>query len=125
MYTFEVFVTFASCARNVPGVECGEAEDKCAFTKFDGIVPTWYQFSAGVHDVVLDEFIMFGVEFVWLVVGEKFRAVVATECYFLGCRPISIHILIWIKELYTFFVVLYFFLFRSSFFLFGTDCLFL
>ena len=64
-YTFEVFVPLASCTGNVPGVECDEAEDECAFAKLDGIVPTRYQFPAGVDDVVLDEFVVFEVEFVW------------------------------------------------------------
>ena len=62
---FEIFVTLASRTRNVPGVEHDDAEDESSFTKLGGIVPTWYQISAGIDDVVLHEFIVFEVKFTW------------------------------------------------------------
>ena len=46
-------------------MERDEEEQECPFTKLDGIVPARNQFSVGVDDVVLHEFIVFEVEFVW------------------------------------------------------------
>jgi len=37
-YLFEVFVSFAFCTMDVPSVECDNEEQKCLFTKLDGIV---------------------------------------------------------------------------------------
>ena len=45
-------------------MERDKEEQECPFTKLDGIVPAQDQFSVGVNDVVLHEFIMFKVEFV-------------------------------------------------------------
>ena len=62
-YSFEVFVPFACCTNNVPGVERDETEDECAFTKLDGVVPTRYEFIIDIDDVVLHEFVLLELEF--------------------------------------------------------------
>ena len=46
-------------------MERDKEEQECPFTKLDRIVPARDQFSVGVDDVVLHEFIVFEVEFVW------------------------------------------------------------
>ena len=63
-YPFEVFVPFASSTRDVPSVERDDEEQECPFAKLNGIVPARNQFSVGVDNVVLHEFIVFEVEFV-------------------------------------------------------------
>ena len=121
-YLFKVFVPFVSCTRDVPSVEHDEEEQECPFTKLDGIVPAWNQFSVGINDVVLHKFIMFEVEF---VIGEKFRAVVATKFDFLCCRKVSIYILVCIRTWLTILVLNLLFLFNSGFVFFRTDSLLL
>jgi hypothetical protein len=124
-YSFEFLVSLGSYTRNVPGVERDEGENECAFTKLDGIVPTRYQVTGGVDDVVLDEFVVFEVEFLWQVVGQKFRPIVASQFYFLHCRKIRGVCKIWIKSWHTFFVLIFFFFFVRSFFLYSANCSFL
>jgi len=38
-YAFEVFISLASCTRDIPGVERDDEECDCPWTKLDGIVP--------------------------------------------------------------------------------------
>jgi len=55
-------------------MEGDHAKYQCSRTKSVKVVPAWYQFTVGINDVVLNEFISFEIKIIWQIV-EEFGAV--------------------------------------------------